>query len=290
MNEILGGTGGQVNTSLLTLDNKKKGKRFRRRGAFKELKKAFTVYVRIARNDSQETGEGPLCQADLRTQETGRTVSNEDRRALLEEFADVFLPPNGRPPPLRDKFKITIEPGAKAPYRNAYRLSRKEEEELRRQVEKAMDNGWVVPSNSEYGAPVLFVPKKDGTLRMCIDYRPLNAITTKDRYPLPAIEDLMDQLQGAKIFSKLDLAAGYHQMEVGPNDQHKTAFVTKFGLFEWRVLPFGLANGPGVFMRMMAKVFDKEPEMRNYVVFYLDDILIYSKTVAEHKTHLRKVL
>jgi hypothetical protein len=130
-----------------------------------------------------------------------------------------------------------------------------------------------VPSESPFGAPVLFVPKKDGGLQICIDYRGLNKITKKDRYPLPLIEDLVDQLKGATIFTKLDLTSGYHQMKINDRDTNKTAFVTKYGLYEWKVVPFGLANAPSTFIRMMDSILRKH---KKYCVIYLDDILIFS--------------
>lgn len=265
------------------IDPSRLNKRSVQRQVMKKLREAYVMFVRVSE------GEVELADPNGKAEDPEDNMDPE-HKTFLEEFSDVFMAPKGQPPATREKFEIATEPGAKPPYRSPYRLSKKEEAELLEQVKKAVANGWIVPSNSAYGAPVLFVPKKDGGLRMCIDYRPLNSITTKDRYPLPSIEDLIDQLQGAQVFSKLDLASGYHQMEIAPGDQHKTAFITKHGLFEWKVLPFGLANGPSVFMRMMARIFNKHPEMRRYVVVYLDDILIYSKNEEEHENHVRSVL
>jgi len=123
---------------------------------------------------------------------------------------------------------------------------------------------------------------------MCIDYRAVNAITVKDRYPLPHIEDLLNSMHGSCWFTKLDLAAGYHQIRIATADRQKTAFTTKFGLYEWRVLPFGLANAPSQFMRMMNRIL--EPIKRKFIVVYLDDIMIHSRTVAEDVVHVREVL
>ena len=210
--------------------------------------------------------------------------------SILNEYQDIFAAPTGLPPESREKYQIVTDPNAKAPFKNPYRISRKEEEELRSQIEAALKNGWLTESTSEYGAPVIFIPKKDGTLRMCIDYRDLNRITTKDRFPLPSTEDLIDKLQGAKVFSKIDMYAGYNQMAVRPEDTHKMAFVTKFGLYEWRVLPFGLANGPAAFMRMMDRILASNPELRDFIIVYMDDVMIYSKSTEDHETHLRKCL
>ena len=151
-----------------------------------------------------------------------------------------------------------------------------------------MDKDFVQHSTSPWGAPVLFVPKKDGKLRLCIDYRGLNKQTIKNAYPLPRIDDLLDQLHGAKCFSKLDLKSGYWQIPIVKNDIPKTAFRTRYGHFEWKVLPFGLTNAPAIFMDQMHRIFSDLLD-KNVIVF-LDDILIYSKTPEEHAAHLREVL
>jgi hypothetical protein len=217
----------------------------------------------------------------------------DEMTAMLKEFGAKGLFDEPTYQNARDgghEFKIVIEPGGKIPFRSPYRISPMEEAELRRQIEKAIRNGWIVPSSSSYGSPVLFVPKGDGSLRMCIDYRAVNRITVKDRYPLPHIEDLFNGLEGSTVFSKLDLASGYHQIRIAPGDRQKTAFTTKFGLYEWRVLPFGLANAPSQFMRMMDRVLAGTPELRRYVAVYLDDVLIHSHSLPDHLKHVRKVL
>jgi hypothetical protein len=215
----------------------------------------------------------------------------DEMTAMLQEFGARGLFDEPTYQNARDgghEFKIVIEPGGKVPFRSPYRISPKEEAELRRQIEKAIRNGWITPSSSNYGSPVLFVPKADGSLRMCIDYRAVNRITVKDRYPLPHIEDLFNGLEGSTVFSKLDLASGYHQIRIAPGDRQKTAFTTKFGLYEWRVLPFGLANAPSQFMRMMDGLLP--PEMRRFVAIYLDDVLIHSRSLTDHLEHVRTVL
>jgi hypothetical protein len=215
----------------------------------------------------------------------------DEMTAMLQEFDAKGLFDEPTYQNARDgghEFRIVIEPGGKVPFRSPYRISPKEEAELRRQIEKALRNGWITPSSSNYGSPVLFVPKGDGSLRMCIDYRAVNRITVKDRYPLPHIEDLFNGLEGSKVFSKLDLASGYHQTRIAPGDRQKTAFTTKFGLYEWRVLPFGLANAPSQFMRMMDGLLT--PEMRRFVAIYLDDVLVHGRDLAQHVSHVRTVL
>ena len=164
----------------------------------------------------------------------------------------------------------------------------KERELIQKTLEELTEKGHITPSNSPFGAPILFVGKKDGTMRMCMDYRALNKITIKNRYPLPRINDLLDMLNGAQFFTSLDLQSGYHQIRIRPEDCHKTAFNTPFGHYEWRVMPFGLCNAPPTFQRAMNSLFGKR--VGQYVLVYMDDILIYSKTREEHLKHLREVL
>ncbi|GBG74143.1 hypothetical protein CBR_g17856 [Chara braunii] len=161
-------------------------------------------------------------------------------------------------------------------------------EELRRQIDEMIDKGWIKPSESEFGAPVLFEPKKGGKVRMRIDYRGLNRITRKNAYPLPRIDDLLDAAGGCKVFSKIDLKSGYHQIEVNPADQHKTAFKSRDGLYEFTVMPFGLTNAPATFQSLMDKVLREQ--IGRFVVVYLDDILIFSKSMEKHLKHLEEVL
>ena len=153
-------------------------------------------------------------------------------------------------------------------------------------VKDLLAKGFIQPSQSPYGSPVLFVQKKDGGLRMCVDYRALNSITRKDKYPLPRIDDLLDRMHGSKVFSSLDLQSGYHQIRIDPADVPKTAFRTHQGLFEFILLSFGLTNAPAAFQREMNKIFADLP----FVLVYLDDILVHSKDETEHKAHLRQVL
>ncbi|GBG62620.1 hypothetical protein CBR_g31256 [Chara braunii] len=161
-------------------------------------------------------------------------------------------------------------------------------DELRPQLKELKEKGWIRPSTSPYSAPVLFVPKKGGTLRMCIDYRGLNAITVKNAEPLPRIDDLLDRVQGCRCFTKIDLKSGYHQIAIKPEDQHKTAFQTRYGMYEFVVMPFGLCNAPGTFQHAMNRIF--HDFLDKFIVVYLDDILIFSRTVEEHAEHLKIVL
>ena len=160
-------------------------------------------------------------------------------------------------------------------------------EELRRQLKELLDVGFIQPSKAPYGAPVLFQKKHDGSLRMCIDYRALNKVTVKNKYPIPLIADLFDQLGRAKYDTKLDLRSGYYQVRIAEGDEPKTTCVTRYGSYEFLVMPFGLTNAPATFCTLMNKIF--HPYLDKFVVVYLDDIVIYSNTLKEHVEHLRKV-
>jgi hypothetical protein len=214
----------------------------------------------------------------------------ERLQSLLEEYKDVFPAelPKGLPPARDVKHTIPLEEGSVPPFRGMYRVSPAELKEIETQVADLLEKGFIEPSSSPYGAPVLFVKKKDGTLRMVIDYRALNKITIKNKYPLPRIDDLLDRLGGAKYFTSLDLTSGYHQIRISSDDVPKTAFRTPLGHFQFKVLSFGLTNAPATFQTVMNSVF--APLLGRSVVVYLDDILIYSKTAEEHFAHLRQVL
>jgi len=167
-------------------------------------------------------------------------------------------------------------------------MAPKELAELKTQLQELLQKDFIQPSSSPWGCPALFVKKKDQTLKLCVDYRPLNEVTIKNKYPLPRIDLLFDQLAGAKVFSKIDLRSGYHQIKIRPEDVPKTAFTTHYGLYEYLVMSFGLTNAPAHFMYLMNSVF--MPELDKFVVVFIDDILIYSKTKKEHAEHLRIVL
>jgi len=160
--------------------------------------------------------------------------------------------------------------------------------ELKNQLKELLDKGFIRPSLSEWGCPALFVKKKDQSLRMCVDYRPLNAVTIKNKYPLPQIDILFDQLSNTKVFSKIDLRSRYHQIEIRQQDIPKTSFSTRYGLYEYLVMSFGLTNAPAYFMYLMNLVF--MPELDKFAVVFIDDILIYSENEQDHAEHLRVVL
>ncbi|KAK8931429.1 hypothetical protein KSP39_PZI016937 [Platanthera zijinensis] len=208
---------------------------------------------------------------------------------VVKEFPDVFPEKLlGLPPHREEDFKIHLLPGARPVSRSPYRMAPKELTEFRVQLQELVDSGFVRPSSSPWGAPVLFVKKKDGSLRLCIDYQELNRLTVKNTYPLPRIEELFDQLQGARCFSKLDLRSGYYQLRIDDKDIEKTVFCSRYGQYEFTVMPFGLTNAPAAFMSLMNRVF--EPFLDQFVIVFIDDILVYSESEEQHVTHLEKVL
>jgi len=207
---------------------------------------------------------------------------------VWDEFPEVFAEISGLPPDRMIEFSIETIPGTVPISKAPYRMAPTELEILKKQLQEYSDKGLIRPSTSPWGAPVLLANKKDGGKRLCIDYRELNKVTIKNKYPLPRIDDLFDQLHGARVFSKLDLQSGYHQLKVKKEDIPKTAFRTRYGHYEFLVMPFGVTNAPAVFMDLMNRVFS--PYLDQFVVVFIDDILIYSKNNREHAEHLRIVL
>ena len=253
--------------------------------------RAFLGFIRMAKDNGQDdvVGTGNV-KSDLDSH-----LSTLDLPApiaeVLREFSDVFPEdlPTGLPPVRKGhEFKIDLEDDVPPIHRPLYKLSPLELEEAKKQIEYLLEHEFIRPSESPYGAPVLFVPKKDGGLRFCIDYRWLNKKTIKNRYPLPLPEEMFDRLGGAKVFSKIDLKSGYWQILVRKRDVHKTAFKTRWGLYEYMVMPFGITNAPAQFMNMMNDLLGKH--LDQFVLVFLDDILVYSASIEEHVEHLRSVL
>jgi len=208
---------------------------------------------------------------------------------VVKEFLDVFpeeLP--GLPPEREVEVSIDTFPRVPPIAQQPYRMAPTELNELKTQLQELLDKGFIRPSNSPWGAPILFVRRKDGTHRLFIDYRQLNKITMKNKYLLPRIDDLFDQFKGARAFSKIDLRSGYYQMKIKEADVAKTAFRTRYGHYEFLVLPFGLTNAPTLFMDLMNRVF--QPYLDKFVVVFIDDILVYSNSFEEHEEHLRQTL
>ena len=243
----------------------------------RDVEKGEQMYLALVRPLQVDSGDKQL-------------VSNSSTTSLVKEFSDVFPDdlPKALPPKRAVDHKIELEPGQVPPNRPTYRMSQPEMDELKKQLAELMEKGFITESKSPYGAPVLFVKKKDGTLRMCIDYRALNKITIKNKYPLPRIDELLDRLLGAKYFSKIDLRSGYHQVRIAEEDVPKTAFRTRYGHYEFLVMPFGLTNAPATFMHLMQQTFRKH--LDDFVIIFLDDVLVYSRSKEEHDKHLRIVL
>ncbi|GJZ87397.1 putative reverse transcriptase domain-containing protein [Tanacetum coccineum] len=233
----------------------------------------------------------PVFLANVNTKET--EDKSEKKRLedvpIVRDFPDVFLEDlPGLPPTRQVEFQINLIPGAAPVARAPYGLAPSEMKELSDQLKELSDKGFIRPSSSPWGAPVLFVKKKDGSFRMCIDYRELNKLTVKNRYPLPRIDDLFDQLQGSSVYSKIDLRSDYHQLRVREEYISKTAFRTRYGHYEFQVMPFGLTNAPAVFMDLMNRVC--KPYLDKFMIVFIDDILIYSKNKQEHEEHLKLIL
>jgi hypothetical protein len=245
----------------------------------------------------------------LRSPGGGRVVYQGDRHAHIEvqlqlnalkeakledilvfnEFQDVFpqeLP--GMPPNREIEFTIDLIPGTAPIAQAPYKMGPKELVELKEQLDELEQKGFIQESISPWGTLVIFVDKRDGGRRMCGDYRNLNNVTIKNKYPLPRIQDLFDQVRGARVFSKIDLRSGYHQIKIKKEDVPKTASVSRYGHHEYIVVPFGLTNAPAIFMNLMNKIF--MPYLDKFVIVFIDDILIYSKNKEEHAKHLRIAL
>ncbi|KAL8119480.1 hypothetical protein AgCh_016850 [Apium graveolens] len=212
-----------------------------------------------------------------------------DEIPIVKEFPDIFpeeLP--GLPHDREIKFSIDLIPGAEPVSKTPYRMAPMEMKELAKQLQELLDKGVIRPSVSPWGAPVLFVNKKDGSMRLCIDYREVNKLTIKNKYHLPRIDDLFDQLKGACYFSKIDLRFGYHQLKIKPEDIPKTAFRTRYGHYEFLMMSFGLTNAPSAFMDLMNRVYKEY--LDKFVIVFNDDILIYSKNPEDHAMHPRIAL
>jgi hypothetical protein len=215
-------------------------------------------------------------------------VSKMEDHEVLKEFKDIFQEVPGLPPKRDIDISINFIPGAAPVSKAPYRMSTPELKELQLQLEEILKKGYIHPSVSTWGAPILLVKKKDGMLRLCIDFQQLNKVTLKNKYPLPRIDDLFDQLKDAKIFSKIDLRFGYLQVRINEEDINKTTFRIRYNHYEFTVVLFGLSNAPTVFMCLMNGVF--RDYLEKFVIVFLDDILVYSKSEEEHEKHLRMVL
>jgi hypothetical protein len=208
---------------------------------------------------------------------------------VVSEFSNVFSEELPGMPLDRDiKFVIELMPGTAPIYKSSYRMATLELVELKEHIKELIEKGFIHPSSSPWGAHVIFVSKKDGTQRLCVDYCALNKVTVKNKYPLPRIDDLFDQLRSACVFSNINLRLGYQQLKIRECDIPKTAFVSRYNLYEYTVMSFGLTNAPTYFIYLMNKVFMEY--LNKFVMVFIDDILIYARSEEEHEEHLRLVL
>jgi len=266
--------------------------------ALQKGQRAYVVYVNaLVREPGQplELSESDTQQRhvpETGVQKHAEPVQEPDQLDLsdvISEYSDVLGGiPAGLPPQRVVDHRIDIKPGSQPPALPIYRMSAPELAELRTQVDDLLEKGFIRPSTSPYAAPVLFVPKKNGTKRLCIDYRALNKQTIANRWPLPRIDDLLDTLKGSTRWTLIDLAQAYNQLRIYPPHVHRTAFRTKYGQYEYLVMPFGLQGAPGSFQRLMNSVF--KDYLEKFVLVYLDDILVYSPDDESHKEHVRAVL
>jgi len=215
-------------------------------------------------------------------------LTNLDLQTILTKYHTVFQDPQTLPPQRSYDHSTPLIPGVIPINARPYHYSPQHKTEIETQVKQLLQSGLIIHSHSPFASPILLVKKKDGTWRFCVDYRKLNEMTIKNRFPLPIIEEILDELQGAEYFTKLDLRSGYHQVRMLPEDEYKTAFKTHHGHYQFKVMPFGLTNAPATFQCIMNQIL--QPFLRKFVLVFLDDILIYSKSFTEHLKHLEQVL
>ena len=255
----------------------------------KQVDNAFLGFVRMVKEEN--VAEKYKGKSDLGAVHLWREDLPAEIKAVLNDYEDVFskdLPPGLPPIHKGHKFKIELKHDAPPVHRLLYKLSPLELAEAKKHIEHMLEHGFIRPSDSPYGAPVLFASKKNNGLWFCIDYRWLNEKTVKNRYPLPLPKEMFDRLDNAKVFSKIDLKSRYWQIPIRLGDVHKIAFKMWWELFEYMVMPFGLTNAPAQFMSMMNDLLGGY--LDQFVLIFLDDILIYSVNVQDHAEHLRKVL
>lgn len=212
---------------------------------------------------------------------------NPKLQHVVEQYNSIFAEPTGLPPSRPQDHRIPLLQGSEPVNQRGYRVPFIQKAEIGKQIKEMLKNGIIQESTSPFASPIILVKKKDGSWRMCVDYRRLNDITIKNKYHIPIIDELLDELRGATLFTKLDLRSGYHQVRVAAEDVFKTAFRTHQGLYEFKVMPFGLTNAPATFQALMNSVFQEQ--IRKNVLVFFDDILVYSHSLEEHVHHLQTV-
>ena len=246
------------------------------------------VYMCLIRITTGEVCSLATVVLDRDLQEADSTpVRTIPEAAFVRDYADLFVAPTGLPPLRHINHEIDLEPGSKAPYRPAYRLAQSELDELKKQIAKLLELGHIRASKSAFGAPVLFVMKKSGEKRMCVDYRDLNKISVRNSVAMPRADDLMDQMSGKKVFSTIDMVSAFHQVRIEPGHEHKTGFNTRLGHYEFLVTPFGMINSPATLQTLLNDIFREY--LDKFMVIYLDDMLVFSESVEDHTKHLALV-
>jgi Reverse transcriptase (RNA-dependent DNA polymerase) len=229
-----------------------------------------------------------VCAGSTNSLTSTKVLTDPSIQQVLNEVTDVFQQPKEMPPCRSIDHQVPLLPLAKPVNLRPYRYSYFQKLESEKIIKELLQTSVIRPSTSPFAYPALLVKKKDGTWRLCVDYWQLNNITIKNKYPIPVIDDLLDELNGAHIFSKVDLRSGYHQIRMADDDIHRTAFRTHEGHYEYLVMPFGLINAPVIFQALMNSIF--KPFLRRFVLVFFDDILIYSKDRVSHVQHLKLVL
>ncbi|XP_019170443.1 PREDICTED: uncharacterized protein LOC109166012 [Ipomoea nil] len=279
----------QLHTRPPGISFHKDGKRVMLKGLTKKIVLQQASKKEI-RRWKKEGVQGYLLQGMMQAIHSSKDAESpsSELTVILQEYQEIFDEPKGLPPSRSLDHEIPLIPGSKPVHSKPYRYSYLQKNAIEKIVDEMLTAAIISPSSHPFASPVLLVPKKDNTWRFCVDYRALNGITTKNKFPIPLIEDLFSELANAKVFTKLDLRAGYHQVRMKKGDEYKTAFRTHQGLYEFNVMPFGLTNAPATFQALMNLVF--KPLIRKTVLVFFDDILVYSPSLSQHWEHLREVL
>ncbi|CAN6212014.1 unnamed protein product [Urochloa humidicola] len=264
-----------------------KGKRITLAGVKDCTSSCHKIKLKKLKGLCKKGGIAQVVQLSSLKAETTEAPIPDQIQNIIEQNEELFHTPSELPPQRSFDHHIPLIPGVKPVNVKPYRYSPTQKDEIERQIKEMLLNGIIQPSSSPFSSPVLLVKKKDGTWRFCIDYRQLNSITIKNKYPLPIVDELLDELKGAAWFTKLDMRSGYHQIRVVPEDVQKTAFKTHHGHWEFKVMPFGLTNAPATFQEVMNTILS--PLLRKCVLVFVDDILIYSPNLEDHKQHLEQV-